>query len=149
MEPERFPNAYRKAIWLFNHRHFFECHEILEPLWIEAVGPEKTFYQLLIQAAVTFVHWERNNRAGLLALERSFQQKAEALGRDSYMGLNLAALRRDMQALVEPIRSRPNVPLPEFAGMATPALQTTGFEPLACDADELRILGRQTEADQP
>ena len=28
-----YPERYAKGVWLFNQRHFFECHEILEQLW--------------------------------------------------------------------------------------------------------------------
>ena len=49
-----YPERYTKGVWLFNARHFFECHEILEHLWLESIGTPKTFYQTLIHAAVCF-----------------------------------------------------------------------------------------------
>ena len=60
-----------EGIALFNHRRFFECHEVLERLWLETKGRDKDFYKGLIQAAVAFHHWSRRNPAGAMSLYRS------------------------------------------------------------------------------
>src|SRR5262245_54282863 len=48
---------YLAGIQLFNHRDFFEAHEVWEDLWQECAGPERRFYQGLIQAAVGLLHF--------------------------------------------------------------------------------------------
>lgn len=51
-------------IRLFNTEFFFEAHEVLEDLWLECTGDQKRFYQGLIQCAVAFAHWKRQNPKG-------------------------------------------------------------------------------------
>ncbi|MBI4342242.1 MAG: DUF309 domain-containing protein [Candidatus Omnitrophica bacterium] len=60
-----------EGLALFNHRRFFECHEVLERLWLDTAGRERDFYKGLIQAAVAFYHWSRRNPAGAMSLYRS------------------------------------------------------------------------------
>lgn len=144
--PEYLP-GYTKGVWLFNERYFFECHEILELLWLESVGYEKTHYQTLIHGAVCFVHWENGNRKGVLSLYRTFRQKAESLPGAWFMGVHLAQLVADMSALVEPYRNDPDLPLTPFATLRTPRMEVQGFEPTPVDEAELLILGRH-EADE-
>ena len=148
LKPEEFPERYKKGVWLFNNRHFFECHEILEEQWMETIGTEKTFYQMIIHAAVCFVHWENGNRKGVLSLEHTFKLKAAAIPADVYQGLNIAKLKAGMAALVDPLRADMNLPLKPFAEIVTPVIEVSGFEPLECDEHELLVLGRHIEPDE-
>ena len=143
--PADFPERYKKGVWLFNQRHFFECHEILEAQWMDSAGIEKTFYQMIIHAAVAFVHWENGNRKGVLSLQHTFKLKAAAVPAQSYMGLDIEKLKADMAALVDPLRADINLPLPPLNEVKTPQISATGFEPLACDERELLVLGRHEE----
>lgn len=146
--PPDFPERYKKGVWLFNNRYFFECHEILEEQWMESIGTEKTFYQMIIHAAVAFVHWENKNRKGVLSLEHTLHLKAKSIPAESYMGLDIARLRRDMSALVDPLRADMDLPLPLFETLAAPAIHVTGFEPMECSEHELLILGRHIEKEE-
>ncbi len=56
--------AYLQFIRLFNAQKFFEAHEVLELLWREEKGPDRDFYQGLIQIAAVFVHLQKNNLPG-------------------------------------------------------------------------------------
>ena len=60
-----------EGIALYNHRRFFECHEVLEQRWLQTTDASKDFYKGLIQAAVAFYHWSRGNLPGALTLARS------------------------------------------------------------------------------
>ncbi len=147
-EPSAYPERYKKGVWLFNNRHFFECHEILEEQWMETIGTEKTFYQMIIHAAVAFVHWENGNRKGVLSLQHTFKLKAAALPASPYMGLDAAALKSGMDALVEPLRRNMDLPLPPFAEIVTPLIRVSGFEPMECNEREMLVLGRHIDADE-
>jgi RNase P subunit RPR2 len=46
----------QQAIVVWNAGLFFECHDLLEGLWIRARGKERKALQGLIQAAGVFVH---------------------------------------------------------------------------------------------
>ena len=143
-----YPASYCKGVWLFERRYFFECHEVLEELWKETVGTPKIFYQMLIHAAVCFVHWENGNRKGVLSLHHTFELKAAQIPAEVYLGLDLARLKADMAALVDPLRADMDLPLPPYAGIVAPALRISGFEPLAVDEQELRVLGREPEGEE-
>ena len=60
-----------EGVALFNHHRFFECHEVLERIWLRTEARERDFYKGLIQAAVACHHWSRGNPAGALTLYRS------------------------------------------------------------------------------
>ena len=60
-----------EGVALYNHHRFFECHEVLEQLWLRTEGRPRDFYKGLIQAAVAFHHWSRGNPAGAMSLYRS------------------------------------------------------------------------------
>jgi hypothetical protein len=60
--------ALRKGVLLFNHRLFFEVHEVLEAQWLREAGDEKQFLQGLIQVAVAFHHLGNKNLRGALSL---------------------------------------------------------------------------------
>ena len=60
--------ALQKGALLFNHRLFFEVHEVLEAQWSQESGEAKLFFQGLIQIAVAFYHRQNQNLRGALAL---------------------------------------------------------------------------------
>jgi len=53
-----------EGIALFNRGEFFDCHEVLEELWLESSGDRKKFLQGLIQVAVALHHLHNGNRLG-------------------------------------------------------------------------------------
>ncbi|HEU4951435.1 MAG TPA: DUF309 domain-containing protein [Holophagaceae bacterium] len=63
------------GVSLFNHGLFHECHDALEPLWIEAAGDLKGGLQGLILMTAGHHHLQLQNAAGLRAVWE------EALGR--------------------------------------------------------------------
>jgi len=60
-----------EGVRLFNAREFFECHEVLEALWLRSDGVERELAQGILQVGVGFYHWRRGNfRGASLCLER-------------------------------------------------------------------------------
>jgi len=67
-----------QGINFFNAGRYFEAHEAWEDLWREAHGPERVFYQGLVQAAVGMHHLHRGNLNGARAqLAKSVAKLAE------------------------------------------------------------------------
>jgi predicted metal-dependent hydrolase len=56
------------AIRQFNSTAWFECHETLEALWMQAHGEERDLYQGIIQIAIALHHWRNRNYPGALRL---------------------------------------------------------------------------------
>jgi predicted metal-dependent hydrolase len=59
---------YLRGIKLFNSAAYFEAHEVLEDVWRTSPGPEKKFYQGLIQVAVALHHHSKGNLVGARSL---------------------------------------------------------------------------------
>ena len=77
-----------EGIELFNHRHYFECHEVLERAWLTTEGRARDFYKGLIQAAVAIHHWSRGNRNGALSLFRTSSRYLRQY-RPAYLGVDV------------------------------------------------------------
>ena len=103
---------------------------------------------MLIHAAVCFVHWENGNLKGVLSLEHTIKLKANSIPAPTYMGLDIARLKSDMGALIDPLRQNADLALPPFNELTPPQIQITGFAPLECDEHELLVLGRHIEKDE-
>ena len=88
-------DAFQEGIQLFNSRKFFECHEVLETLWLKAQGDEKVFLQGIIQVAAAFHHLGRGNIAGTLSLLEEGCNKL-AKFRDASRGLDLAGFLKQI-----------------------------------------------------
>ncbi len=83
---------YVEYVELFNERNFYDCHEVLEELWLDYEGPARKYYQGLIHLASAYLLLMRGNMRGCRA------RFASTLGYFSeypttYMGLDLEPLR--------------------------------------------------------
>lgn len=65
---ERMPEEFWQGVEQFNTGQYYDCHDTLEALWIEATEPEKTFYQGILQIAVALYHLGNNNLRGAAIL---------------------------------------------------------------------------------
>ena len=88
-----------RGIGLFNHREFFECHEVLEEIWTPERGPRRLFLQALIHFAVAFYHDQRGNPVGATRQLRKGLRKLERY-LPEWEGVDTARLYRDGQAAV-------------------------------------------------
>lgn len=52
---------WEQSLVLWNHRLFFEVHEVLEQVWHRARGDRRQALQAVILAAAVYVHLERGN----------------------------------------------------------------------------------------
>ena len=80
---------YLAGIVLFNRGDFFEAHEVWESIWLEEHGPDRQFYQGLIQAAVGLCHFCNGNVRGAAKLYRSSRDYLARYGAVHH-GMNLA-----------------------------------------------------------
>ena len=52
----------------FNQGQFYDCHDTLEAIWMEATEPQKTFYQGVLQISVALYHLGNQNLRGATIL---------------------------------------------------------------------------------
>lgn len=92
---------FQEGIGLFNRGRFFDCHEVLEEVWLELSGHRKKFLQGLIQLTVAFHHLQNGNRVGAGRL------LAAAVGKLSLDSPERALLDIDaLLAAVQPVREQ-------------------------------------------
>jgi uncharacterized protein len=65
---EELPTSFWKGVREFQQGQFYECHDTLEALWIEAQEPDKTFFQGILQIAVACYHLGNQNWRGAVIL---------------------------------------------------------------------------------
>lgn len=62
------PAEFWQGVNEFNTGDFYACHDTWEAIWMESIDPERTFYQGLIQIAVSLYHLNRYNWQGCVTL---------------------------------------------------------------------------------
>jgi predicted metal-dependent hydrolase len=91
--------CYLEYFRLFNAQEYYEAHDILEHIWLEAEGERYIFYKALIQFAGGYVHLQHHHREPshrihgqrLRPAARLFRRSAELLSDlpPNYEGLTL------------------------------------------------------------
>ncbi|QMV45155.1 DUF309 domain-containing protein [Cohnella cholangitidis] len=96
---------YLAYLSLFNReRDYFECHEVMEELWLEE--GRSSLLQGLLQAAVGLHHWDNGNRSGAAKLMNAALEKLNGYA-DIVLGLDLSRLRQDLEISLRALSSRP------------------------------------------
>jgi hypothetical protein len=98
---------YLGGILFFNQHDFFEAHEVWESLWLDCMGPERRFYQALIQAAVSLYHFGNGNLRGAIKLYRTSKAYMEQYP-SLYLGLDTTAFWQQMAVCFAPLHADPN-----------------------------------------
>lgn len=113
----------RDGLRLFNERHFFEAHEVLEDVWHREHDESRLFLQGLIQICAGFHHFQNGNARGAADL---LQRGADKMRKypDRSLGFDTAVLLREVDSCrsrIERIRDGvdpdgpfqfPQIPLP-------------------------------------
>lgn len=84
----QYPPEYLRGIDLFNAGEYYECHEVLEDIWVISCGQEKLFYQGIIMAAVAFYDYEVGRFGAALTMHRKAKERLEQLP-DRFMSLDV------------------------------------------------------------
>jgi uncharacterized protein len=107
--------AWQDGVTLFNHGHYWESHEALEALWLEATGLEKEFYAgvILLAAALHKARVMKSERGGRRNYAKALVHLA--LIPDSFYGVAV----RELEALVHDAlhhpEKKPHVPMLEVS----------------------------------
>lgn len=85
-------------VYFNRDRDYFECHEVLEELWLER--NRDPFYKGLLQIAVGLFHARRGNQTGARKMLRSALERLVPYPEQA-LGINLGKLRRETEAYAE------------------------------------------------
>lgn len=85
------PPEFWQGIEQFNAGEYYACHDTLEALWMEAFEPEKTFYQGILQIAVSLYHLSNHNLRGATILMGEGSNRLRRCDRD-FGGIDVSDL---------------------------------------------------------
>jgi predicted metal-dependent hydrolase len=91
MDDDAFFADLEKGIALFNHREYFEAHEVWEDRWNEEAGDARRFLQGLIQIAAGLLKIQTGTPTGAMKLLGAGSEKLRPLG-DCFCGVDLKTL---------------------------------------------------------
>ncbi len=127
---------FAKAVREFNSWRFYDCHETLEDVWLEAGGKGLSgddrddladFYQGLIKAAAGLHHVLRDNHGGALKVLGDVPRLLEAY-RPRTLELDVDRLLADIERVVAEVRTLGPERIGEFDRELVPSL---AVEPVA------------------
>lgn len=101
-----YDHRYLEGIAHFNVCDFFEAHEVWEDLWTEYSGPDRKFYQGLIQVAVCLHHFGNGNTRGAKKLFHSSTAYLKEY-RPHHLGLDVDQLVTQLETCVREILESP------------------------------------------
>ena len=105
------PAEFWQGVEQFNQGQFYACHDTLEALWMEAIQPQKTFYQAILQIAVALYHLSNSNVRGACILLGEGMNKLSRY-EASYAGIDVDELLDSSAALLTQLQQSPEIALP-------------------------------------
>jgi predicted metal-dependent hydrolase len=84
------PDSFFEGVRQLNGKEFYRCHDLLEALWFEAMEPEKSLYQGILQIAVGCYHLENHNLRGATILVGEGVRRLRSTEEQDYAGFDIA-----------------------------------------------------------
>ncbi|RUT27923.1 DUF309 domain-containing protein [Paenibacillus zeisoli] len=98
-------------IYFNRDRDFFECHEVLEELWL--ARNREPLYKGLLQVAVGLFHFRRGNIKGSYKMLQSAADKLRSYPDDS-LGIDLGKVKEDVKQMVGKLDPHSGEPTPYY-----------------------------------
>ena len=91
-------DRFKEGLKLFNEKDYFECHEVIEDLWLAtpADDPHRDLYKGVIQAAAAIYQFGRGILSGAQGLYKTAVDYLEKY-KPHALGLNVDKLIRDLK----------------------------------------------------
>lgn len=89
------------AVALFNDERFWEAHEALEQVWRSKTGEEREVLSGLIKLSAAYVHAQKGRLERFFGLLRSALNHLSQWTYGEYHGIDIEALRRDLESLLK------------------------------------------------
>lgn len=124
-EPAEYDPRYLAGIVHFNRGEYFEAHEVWEDLWHDTAGPDRRFFQGLIQAAVTVYHAGNGNARGARRLFHSGRRYMSAYPQ-RHLGLDVPAFWAALETALTEFLAEP---APAGARLPVERLPTIALSP--------------------
>ncbi len=115
-------DEYLEYIELFNERDFYDCHEVLEDLWLDYQGPSRRFYQGLIHLAAAYLLLMRERMSGCKARFKSTLSYLEDYP-DEYLHLELNPIRENVRMWLTRLENVQNGAIVPYVDSDVPVLK--------------------------
>jgi hypothetical protein len=92
---QHYPPEYLRGIDLFNAGDYYECHEVLEDIWMVSCGQEKLFYQGVIMAAVAFYDYDVERFGAARTMHRKAKERLAQLP-DRFMSMDVKTFMQQL-----------------------------------------------------
>ncbi|MDZ7361789.1 MAG: DUF309 domain-containing protein [candidate division KSB1 bacterium] len=98
---ENLPHRLEEGINFFNREYFFEAHDALEELWMEAREQmQRELFHGLVNIATGFYHYRMGNRAGMQSqLQKGVDKLSQVPAR--CFGVNVEKLLHEVQPYIQ------------------------------------------------
>lgn len=121
---------YLEYIELFNERDFYDCHEVLEDLWLDYFGPSRRYYQGLIHLASAYLLLMRGKMRGCRARFESTLGYLEEYP-EHYLNLDLQPLRENVLMWLNRLAAAKEGEVVPYVDADVPMLELTSARPVA------------------
>ena len=123
----------------FNQRKFYECHDTLEAIWIEAIELDKRFYQGILQVAVACHHLrELNWRGAVILLGEGIRRLSDY--QPDYQEIDVTQLLIDSDLLLKTIQILPPEKLEDFVQKLFASEATMATSKTNCKLPKISIV---------
>ena len=97
---------FTQGLHLFNEGEFFECHEVIEDLWLETLEEDvyRDLYKGVIQAAAAIYQFDRGILSGAIGLYQTSIVYLEKY-KPSALGLDVVSLIDGMKICFTPLKN--------------------------------------------
>lgn len=104
MTDDGMPAGFWAGIEQFNQQEFYECHDTLEAVWMDAVSAEKNFFQGILQIAVALYHLRNENWRGAVILMGEGINRLHAYPAD-YGGIDVEGLIEQTTVILKQLQA--------------------------------------------
>jgi uncharacterized protein len=131
--------SFLQGIQQFNQRQFYECHDTLEAIWIEAPEMDKRFYQGILQVAVACHHLSNHNLRGAIILLGEGIKRLSDYEPD-YQGIDVTQLIEESACLLETLQQLDTEQINSFVAQIFSGTEKPDRTAESCQLPKLAIL---------
>jgi len=116
---KKYPDEYYLFFEKFNEREYYECHDLLEEIWLP--NRQNRFLQGLLQVAVAIYHFENGNIYGSRALFQSAYQYLQPY-RPFFWDLDLEPVMQFIDQALQVLPNEKRITLDEVKQISFPTI---------------------------
>ncbi len=131
--------SFSQGIEQFNQQQFYECHDTLEAIWIEAAELDKRFYQGILQIAVACHHLrELNWRGAVILLGEGIRRLHDY--QPDYQDIDVSQLLTESVLLLQTLQQLPSENLADFVQQLFTPEEATVSNIINCQLPKILII---------